>query len=842
MPVNIGPKIGIDGEAQYRKELNNIIQQAKTLSSEMKAVTASFGKNTTAEEKNTATSRVLSQQIEVQRQRMSMLADMVKKATQEYGDADTKTMKWQQALNDATADMNRMERELEESASATDDLGDAMDDAGQKTLSFGDVLKANILGQAIVEGIKRVASAIKDNFMQAIDTASDLREVQNVVDTTFGSSANIINAFAKDAATSFGIGELQAKQFTGTLGAMFKSMGLGESQVVSMSTAMAGLAGDMASFYNLDIDTAFEKLRSGISGETEPLRQLGINMTVANLEAYALSQGITTAYSSMTQAEQATLRYNYIMQATADAQGDFAKTSDSYANQQRILALQLDNIRATIGEALLPVITNLSSALNNMLKNVDWDGFAQSIQNFIDAVIQNGPVILSIVAGIGTAFVTWNVASIISSAVTAIGGFVSAIKAGNTAMQALNTTMNANPFVLIASLIAGVVSALVTLWNTNEDFRNAVTQAWNAIKSVFENVWGAIVGFFTETIPNAWNSVVEWVQSIPEWWANIWNQVGQFFQNVWNSIISFFTETIPAWIQSIVDWFNTLPERIGYAIGQILGRFVKFGQDAWNWITTEIPKIISGIVDWFAQLPGKIWDWLVQTVQNIIQWGADMNKKAADAVSKMFTSVVNWFKELPGNIWNWLKETVTGIVRWGAEMQQKAADAVSNVISSIIDWFKSLPGRIVEIGKNIIQGLWEGIQSMVGWIKDKISGFFSGIVGGITDFLGISSPSKVFAEIGEYSGMGFEQGLSSSMGDAFKTAKKELSSGMKGIDAAVAVTGARAPSMAPSMNTMNYGGFTINVYGAQGQSEQQLAEEISIIIQNQMNRKKAVFA
>ena len=190
----------------------------------------------------------------------------------------------------------------------------------------------------------------------AIGVASDLNEVQNVVDTTFGTEGAIrINEWARNAAEAFGESELQAKQFTSTLGAMFKSMGVGQADMEEMSMSLAGLAGDMASFYNLDPTEAFEKLRSGISGETEPLKQLGINMSVANLEAFALSEGITEAYTSMTQAEQATLRYQYIMSATADAQGDFSNTSDSLANQQRILQLEIQTLAAEIGQDLMPI-------------------------------------------------------------------------------------------------------------------------------------------------------------------------------------------------------------------------------------------------------------------------------------------------------------------------------------------------------------------------------------------------------------------------------------------------------------------------------------------------------
>lgn len=190
----------------------------------------------------------------------------------------------------------------------------------------------------------------------AIGVASDLNEVQNVVDTTFGTDGAVkINEWARNAAEAFGESELQAKQFTSTLGAMFKSMGVGQADMEEMSMSLAGLAGDMASFYNLDPTEAFEKLRSGISGETEPLKQLGINMSVVNLEAFAMAEGITKSYQEMTQAEQATLRYQYIMSATADAQGDFANTSDSLANQQRILQLEIQTLAAEIGQDLMPI-------------------------------------------------------------------------------------------------------------------------------------------------------------------------------------------------------------------------------------------------------------------------------------------------------------------------------------------------------------------------------------------------------------------------------------------------------------------------------------------------------
>lgn len=202
---------------------------------------------------------------------------------------------------------------------------------------------------------------------EAIQLGSDLEEVQNVVDVTFGSLSGEVDAFAKNAVTQFGLSELSAKQFASTMGAMVKSMGFNERAAADMGMAIAGLAGDIASFYNLDAETAFYKIRSGISGETEPLKQLGINLSVANLEQYALTQGITKSYNAMTQQEQALLRYNYLLSVTSDAQGDFSRTSASWANQTRILSEQFNSLKATIGQGLINAFTPVIKVINTVL-------------------------------------------------------------------------------------------------------------------------------------------------------------------------------------------------------------------------------------------------------------------------------------------------------------------------------------------------------------------------------------------------------------------------------------------------------------------------------------------
>ena len=230
--------------------------------------------------------------------------------------------------------------------------------------SFSSMLKKFVAGFSAIKIGKMLLGVGKD----ALQAASDLKEVQNVVDVTFGDNANQIEKWAKAAGDQFGLTETQAKKFSSTMGAMLKSAGLAGDQIVGVSTDLAGLAADMASFYNLDFETAFQKIRSGISGETEPLKQLGINMSVANLNAYALQQGLNKTFEQMSQGEQTMLRYQYLMSATADAQGDFSRTSDEYANSMRKLETNITRIKTALGQSFYGAITDATNWLNGFLE------------------------------------------------------------------------------------------------------------------------------------------------------------------------------------------------------------------------------------------------------------------------------------------------------------------------------------------------------------------------------------------------------------------------------------------------------------------------------------------
>ena len=260
-----------------------------------------------------------------------------------------------------------------------DQVTDALEKAGKEWEGDANKSTDKIGGSftSMVKGIVGAISAAKIGQMllnigkDAVQAASDLEEVQNVVDVTFGDAGAVkIEKWAKTAGDKFGLTETQAKKFSSTLGAMMKSAGMTGDEIVQMSTDLSGLAADMASFYNLDFDTAFQKIRSGISGETEPLKQLGINMSEVNLNAYAMANGIEKSFSEMSQGEKTMLRYKYLLEATSDAQGDFERTSDGFANATRKMETNIESLKTNLGKILLPVVNDVVGAINSMFDSL----------------------------------------------------------------------------------------------------------------------------------------------------------------------------------------------------------------------------------------------------------------------------------------------------------------------------------------------------------------------------------------------------------------------------------------------------------------------------------------
>ena len=366
---------------------------------------------------------------------------------------------------------------------------------------------------------------------QAIDYASDLVEVQNVVDVTFAEGAEEVNKWSKSALDAFGLNELSAKRYSSTLGAMMKSSGLAGDEVRKMSMDMTALAGDMASFYNLNGDEAFEKIKSGLSGETEPLKALGINMSDANLQTFAYSQGINKLTKDMSQAEKVQLRYGYLLSVTSDAQGDFARTQDSFSNQTKLLAEKWNAFRGEMATGLLPILTMVIQVMNNMIT------VAQAVYDFISANWSVfAPLIYGIVGAL-TIFVTYLTLVKTWSLICA------------SAQAVWNAVMMANPIMLIVMAIMAVIGAIVALCNWIAESTGVTESGLGVITGAFATagafIYNLVIGVINAVI-NAVYNMIKPFASVIEWIVNAFNggfdNVGDMFLNLIGKLTSWLLD------------------------------------------------------------------------------------------------------------------------------------------------------------------------------------------------------------------------------------------------------------------------------------------------------------
>ena len=273
-----------------------------------------------------------------------------------------------------SAETEGLRKGIRDAKSQLSDLGKEAKSQGEKISRYMEN-SAKKITRSFTSMAKTVAKVLSIAALarfgsQAIEMASNIEEVQNVVDVSFGKMSKDIDVFAKNAMTQFGLSELAVKKTASTFMAMSNGMGIARDAGKLMSMQLTALSGDMASFYNVSQDIANTALNSVFTGETESLKKFGIVLTEANLKEYALSQGIKKSYSDMSQAEKVALRYNYVMQTTAQVQGDFARTSGSWANQIRVLKLRWEEFMGVVGTILMNVFLPMVRVLNTILSQL----------------------------------------------------------------------------------------------------------------------------------------------------------------------------------------------------------------------------------------------------------------------------------------------------------------------------------------------------------------------------------------------------------------------------------------------------------------------------------------
>jgi hypothetical protein len=355
--------------------------------------------------------------------------------------------------------------------------------AQRSVMNFGRNFKRN-LGQGIKIGAGLAVAGIGLFIKEGLKLASDLVEVDNVVKQTFGKEGTKrINDWAKTALDAFGLSELQAKEFTGTMGAMIKASGISGDVLGDMATNITGLAGDIASFRNLKPEEAFQKLQSIVTGTTMPLRSLGINMTVANLSAFAMSKGVKKSWKELSQAEQVMLRYQFVMEKTRDMQGDFSRTSAEFANQQRLLTVSFQQFAARVVSKVLPVFNELITAANKFLGSLDAEKIGNGLLK-----------IFNLIKKIITIFIKFfkvlkPFAPFIFGIIAAWLAYATAMKVAAIAQIAFNLAMTANPIGLVIVAI-GILIGLIII----------IVKNWDLITAAIVKFTKAVINWFKELL------------------------------------------------------------------------------------------------------------------------------------------------------------------------------------------------------------------------------------------------------------------------------------------------------------------------------------------------------
>lgn len=443
----------------------------------------------------------------------------------------------------------------------TSEVDKNLGDTKEKALSFGDVLKANVLSGAIVNGFQKLSGAVKNLSGQFIESAANVNAETSAFEQTFGTLGDEASAAIGRVANESGILQTRLNTLGSKIYAFARSSGGDTTESMNLMERALKAAADSAAYYDTSVEQATETLQSFLKGNFANDAALGLSATETTRNAAAMEL-FGQKYNDLSeiQKQETLLKMVEDSQRLSGAMGQAAREADGWENVLGNLKETWRQFQANAGapflESLIPIIQKITTAFQGWINSVDWDTFTANITGFVDTVLDNGDTIISVIAGIATGFVAWNVASIIQGVVGAIKAFQAANEGATVAQAALNLVMNANPIGIVITAVAALAASVIALWHTNDDFRNAVISAWEKIKDTISNAVASIKTFFTETIPNAARTAVKWFQSIPEQMRDVGRNL---LMGLWNGIsdkIAWIKSKVSGVVDRIKSWFT----------------------------------------------------------------------------------------------------------------------------------------------------------------------------------------------------------------------------------------------------------------------------------------------
>lgn len=713
----LGGSIKLKGESEYRRALNQITQNLREVSSEMKIVTSTYDKNDTSTEALTAKSGVLNNRLEEQKAKLKLVSDQYKqyyeavkesanehiqlgekledakgklasieaqcgKNSKEYKDqekivndlqkqydesteAQDKNKKSLSQLavqmNNAKADVIKTTKEIDNlgkesdgSAKQVDDLSKKMGDADGASKNLNDgftVLKgtmANLASQAI--------SKVVDGFKELVGGAVDYQKSMEYYTTSFTVMTGSADKASETVKKLADIGATTPFDMPQLADATSLLMNFGFSADDAVDSMM--MLGDISQGNADKLDTiarAYGKMNSAQKVTLENINMM-IDAGFNPLQEISEKTGesMQSLYDRVSKGKMSVDEITESMKRSTSEGGKYFQSMDAQSQtlDGRLSTLS-DTINSKLGEALQPILQKAADEwipnITNAIDNMDIDSVVSVIDDIISGVgdlfgfiMDNGDTIISLVAGIGTAMLTWNVASMINGVVTAVKAYQMANEGATVAQALLNGVMNANPIMLVVTLLAGLTATIITLWNTNEGFRETVTNVWNAFKDTVGNVIASVGGF----------------------------------------------------IDNLISWFQALPGRIGAFLGEVIG--------------------------------------------NVQNWASNMVSRASEAGSNFVGNVVSFISGLPSAVWNWLSSALNNVWNFAGQLAQAGANAASGLVNNIVGKIRSLPSQLYNWGVDMVKGIADGIRNAIHHVTSAVSA----VADKIKSFLHFSRPDE----------------------------------------------------------------------------------------------------